>query len=215
MRWKLSVFAIFSLSILAEINFADDLNQAVTKQYDSHLKELFDHFHRNPELSLMEYKTAEKLSKELVDAGFKVTQNLGGTGLIAILENGPGPLIMVRADMDGLPIEEKSGLANASRAKQVDWNGNEVFVMHACGHDVHMTSLVGTARIMADRTKLWSGTLMLLGQPAEERVIGARNMMKENLLLYCVLVLLPQFLFYNYRLSLCNKELHIQKMKVF
>ena len=181
MRWKLSVFAVFLLSILAEINFADDLNQAVTKEYDAHLDELFDHFHRNPELSLMEYKTADKLSRELVEAGFRVTQNLGGTGLIALLENGAGPLIMVRADMDGLPIEEKSGLANASRAKQVDWNGNEVFVMHACGHDVHITSLVGTARIMADKADQWSGTLMLLGQPAEERVMGARNMMRENL----------------------------------
>ena len=181
MNWKFSIIVIFSLLVISEINLADDLKQAVRKEYNSHLHELFDHFHRNPELSLMEYKTADKLSAELADAGFRVTNKVGGTGVIAMLKNGPGPLIMVRADMDGLPVEEKSGLANASRAKQIDWDGNDVFVMHACGHDVHMTSLVGTARLMSERTDQWSGTLMLLGQPAEERVIGARNMMKENL----------------------------------
>ncbi len=181
MRWKFGGAVIFSLLIIAGNNFADDLERAVIKEYEVHLGDLFDHFHRNPELSLMEYKTAARLSKELTDAGFRVTERVGGTGLIALLENGPGPLIMVRADMDGLPVEEKSGLANASRVKQVDWNGNEVFVMHACGHDVHITSLVGTARLMSSRTDQWSGTLMLLGQPAEERVMGARNMMKENL----------------------------------
>jgi hippurate hydrolase len=97
------------------------------------------------------------------------------------MENGEGPLVMFRADMDGLPVEEKSGLSYASQAKQVDPNGDEVFVMHACGHDVHITSLVGTAELMAAKRDQWRGTLMLIGQPAEERVMGAAAMRADNL----------------------------------
>jgi hippurate hydrolase len=107
---------------------------------------------------------------------------VGGTGVGAMLENGPGPLVMLRADMDGLPVEEKSGLENASRKQQVDpITGNEVFTMHACGHDVHITSLVGTARQMAARTDEWQGTLMLVVQPAEERVLGAQAMRDDDI----------------------------------
>lgn len=160
---------------------ADELGDAVEADYRAHLGDLFDYFHRNPELSGMEHKTAARLAKELRAAGFEVTEGVGGTGVVAMMENGPGPLVMMRADMDGLPVEEKSGLPNASRNKQVDWDGNEVFVMHACGHDVHITSLVGTARAMAERRDEWSGTLMLIGQPAEERIGGAKKMMEDNL----------------------------------
>lgn len=160
---------------------AADLSKQVKQDYDAHLGALYDHFHRNPELSKMEHKTAARLAKELRDAGFDVTENVGGTGVVAIMKNGEGPLVMMRADMDGLPVEEKSGLPNASKAKQVDWNGNEVYVMHACGHDVHITSLVGTARVMAASKDKWSGTLMLIGQPAEETVSGARAMMEDKL----------------------------------
>ena len=160
---------------------ADELSESVEKDYQQHLAALYDYFHRNPELSFLETKTAARLATELTAAGFEVTEGVGGTGLVAILENGPGPLVMMRADMDGLPVPEKSGLANASVATQVDWDGNEVPVMHACGHDVHMTSLVGTARVMANSKDTWSGTLMLIGQPAEERVGGAKSMMEDNL----------------------------------
>ncbi len=160
---------------------ADDLDRAVQKDYDRHLEALFKHFHSNPELSYMENKTAARLASELREAGFEVTEGVGGTGVVALMENGPGPMVMMRADMDGLPVEEKSGLPYASRARQVDWDGNEVFVMQACGHDVHITSLVGTARYMAQNRDTWSGTLMLIGQPAEERVGGARNMMEDKL----------------------------------
>ncbi|MEP5766020.1 MAG: amidohydrolase [Halieaceae bacterium] len=160
---------------------ADELSKSVQKDYDRHLESLFDYFHRNPELSSMETQTAARLAKELRAAGFEVTEFVGGTGIVAIMNNGPGPLVMMRADMDGLPVEEKSGLDNASRARQVDWDGNEVFVMHACGHDVHITSLVGTARQMANSRDSWSGTLMLIGQPAEERIGGAKLMMEDNL----------------------------------
>lgn len=158
------------------------LREAIDADYESHLWPLFDHWHRNPELSLMETKTAARLAKELRDAGFKVREGVGGTGVVAIMENGPGPMVMMRADMDGLPVEEKSGLPNASTVEQESpITGEIVPVMHACGHDVHITSLVGTARRMASIRDKWSGTLMLIGQPAEERVMGARAMMEDNL----------------------------------
>ncbi|MDH3903340.1 MAG: M20/M25/M40 family metallo-hydrolase, partial [Xanthomonadales bacterium] len=160
---------------------ADDLSNAVEADYDQHLEALFDYFHRNPELSSMEIKTAARLADELRAAGFEVTEEVGGTGVVAMMKNGPGPLVMMRADMDGLPVPEKSGLPYASTATQIDWDGNEVPVMHACGHDVHITSLVGTARFMAANRDTWSGTLMLIGQPAEERVGGAKSMMKDKL----------------------------------
>lgn len=158
-----------------------DVSKAIADDYQQHLSGLFKHFHQNPELSHMEFKTAKRLAKELSDAGFTVTTGVGKTGVVAILKNGPGPLVMMRADMDGLPVEEKSGLPYASTVKTKDWDGNEVSVMHACGHDVHITSLVGTARQMAARKKDWSGTLMLIGQPAEERVGGAQGMMDDGL----------------------------------
>lgn len=160
---------------------ADELGEAVAADYESHLEELFLHLHRNPELSFQETQTAARLAAELRDAGFEVTEGVGGTGIVALMENGPGPLVMMRADMDGLPVQEKSGLDYASTATQIDPNGNEVYVMHACGHDVHVTGLVGTARQMAARRDNWSGTLMLIGQPAEERIAGARKMMEDDL----------------------------------
>jgi hippurate hydrolase len=154
----------------------------IQADYDAHLGVLFDHFHRNPELSLIEHETAARMADELREAGFEVTEGVGGTGVVAMFENGPGPLVMMRADMDGLPVEEKSGLENASRATQEDpITGNVVPVMHACGHDVHITSLVGTARQMIANRQQWSGTLMLLVQPAEERVLGARAMREDRL----------------------------------
>ena len=160
---------------------SDSLSDDVRQVYDAKLKELFLYFHQNPELSTMEHQTSARLADELASLGYTVHRNVGGTGIVALLENGEGPLVMFRADMDGLPVEEKSGLTYASRAKQIDPNGNEVFVMHACGHDVHITSLVGTAQIMADRRDEWQGTLMLIGQPAEERVMGAAAMRADNL----------------------------------
>jgi hippurate hydrolase len=160
---------------------ADELSDAVSADYDQHLAALYDYFHRNPELSSMEIKTAARLAEELRATGFEVTEGVGGTGIVAMMENGPGPLVMMRADMDGLPVPEKSGLSYASTATQIDWDGNEVPVMHACGHDVHITSLVGTARFMAANRDTWSGRLMLIGQPAEERVGGAKRMMADDI----------------------------------
>ena len=159
-----------------------ELNEAVQADYDGHLAALFDHFHRNPELSTVENETARRMAVELSLAGFDVTEGVGGTGVVAIMKNGAGPLVMMRADMDGLPVEEKSGLENASRAQQKDpITGNMVYTMHACGHDVHITSLVGTARHMATHKDQWKGTLMLVVQPAEERVLGAAAMKEDDI----------------------------------
>jgi hippurate hydrolase len=169
------VFFSFSVS-------ANELGEAVKKDYDEYLWPLFDHFHRNPELSLIEHDTAARMAEELRSAGFDVTEDVGGTGVVAMMKNGDGSLVMMRADMDGLPVEEKSGLENASRKMQIDpITGNEVFTMHACGHDVHITSLVGTARQMAANKDAWRGTLMLVVQPAEERVLGARAMRDDEI----------------------------------
>ena len=162
-------FACLIAVLLGTSAFAADLNTAVRSDYDAYLADLFDHFHRNPELSTVEFETAKRMAAELRATGFGVTENVGGTGVVAMFRNGAGPLVMMRADMDGLPVEEKSGLDNASRAMQIDpITGNEVFTMHACGHDVHITSLVGTARQMVARKDQWNGTLMLIVQPAEE-----------------------------------------------
>ena len=175
-------FVWLAALLLSAPSLADDLGAAVLRDYDDYLAGLFDHFHRNPELSTVEFKTAERMTAELRAAGFEVTDKVGGTGIVATLENGAGPLVMMRADMDGLPVEEKSGLDYASRARQEDpITGNEVFAMHACGHDVHITSLVGTARQMAARRGEWQGTLMLVVQPAEERGLGARAMRDDRI----------------------------------
>lgn len=162
--------------------FSNDLRQVVETDYQTYLADLFDHFHRNPELSLVEYKTAARMARELRSVGFDVTEGVGGTGIVALLSNGEGPTVMMRADMDGLPVEEKSGLSNASIATQKSpITGEVVPVMHACGHDVHITSLVGTARYMSGHRDDWKGKLMLIVQPAEERVIGARAMKQDRL----------------------------------
>jgi len=180
---KKSLFALLGASFLfSSAVFASELADNIKQDYDEYLALLFDHFHRNPELSLVENETAERMAKELGGAGFDVTEGVGGTGLVAILENGDGPLVMVRADIDGLPVEERSGLENASRKQQQSpITGNTVYTMHACGHDMHMTSLVGSARQMSARTDEWSGTLMLVAQPAEERGLGAKMMRKDRI----------------------------------
>jgi len=172
----------FCLIVLPITVGAQNLGSAIHQDYDSYLAALFDHFHRNPELSLAEFATAARMASELRDAGFVVTENVGGTGVVAVMENGDGPLVMMRADMDGLPVEEKSGLSYASTVLQQDpITGDTVPVMHACGHDVHITSLVGTARQMERRRDEWRGTLMLLVQPAEERGLGARAMRDDGI----------------------------------
>lgn len=183
MRIMLSTLAFALLLGGQSLARADaGLSDKVDQQYEDYLQALFVHFHQNPELSLVENQTAKRMAEELSAAGFEVTEGIGGTGVVAILKNGEGPMVSMRADMDGLPVEEKSGLSYASKATQVSpITGQEVPVMHACGHDVHITSLVGTAREMQARKDQWSGTLMLIVQPAEERVLGAKAMMEDGL----------------------------------
>jgi amidohydrolase len=159
----------------------DDLAKAVADDYDAYLADLFVYFHSHPELSFREYETAARLAEELRQAGVEVTEGVGGTGVVGMLRNGDGPLVLVRADIDGLPIKEDSGLAYASVKTQVDITGIEQPVMHACGHDVHATSMVGTARRLAAMRDDWSGTVMFVGQPAEERVGGAKAMLADGL----------------------------------
>ena len=156
------------------------LKQAVEADYP-YLDTLFKHFHANPELSMQEFKTSDRLAKELSDLGYTLTRNIGKTGLVATLKNGEGPTLMIRADMDALPVKEKTGLAYASTVTQTNLEDLVMPVMHACGHDMHMTSLVGVARRMAAMRDQWSGTLQLLGQPAEESLGGALAMVADNL----------------------------------
>ncbi|MEC8771150.1 MAG: M20/M25/M40 family metallo-hydrolase, partial [Pseudomonadota bacterium] len=157
------------------------VKQAVAADYDSHLEDLFVHFHANPELSFFEVETAKRMAVELKAAGLEVTEGVGGTGVVGMVRNGDGPLILLRADMDGLPMPEKTGLDYASTATQVGQDGNEYPVMHACGHDVHITSMVGTARRLMAMKDQWAGTLMFVVQPAEERVGGAAAMLEDGL----------------------------------
>ncbi|MEO0422135.1 MAG: amidohydrolase [Pseudomonadota bacterium] len=159
----------------------EQLERAIDADY-AYLGNLFVHFHENPELSFREEQTAKRLAQELLDAGVpEVTTGVGRTGVVAILRNGPGPVVMIRADMDGLPVRELSGLEYASEAKQTNIFGDEKPVMHACGHDMHMASLVGTARRLVAMREEWSGTVVFIGQPAEERITGAKAMLDDGL----------------------------------
>jgi len=167
---------------LPALSSADEITDAIAVDYNAYLEDLFLHFHENPELSFQEHATAARMAEELRAAGFTVTKNVGQTGVVAILENGPGPLVAMRADMDGLPVKENSGLPYVSMAQQLNpATGQQDFVMHACGHDVHITSLVGTARQLAARRDQWSGTAMLIVQPAEEIGSGAKAMRADNI----------------------------------
>lgn len=142
---------------------------------------LYLDLHQNPELSSHEIQTAAKLATRLRTLGYDVTEHVGGTGVVAIMKNGAGPTIMLRTELDALPVEEKTGLPYASKVRAKDDAGLDVPVMHACGHDLHMASLVGTAAIMARSKDTWHGTLMLVGQPAEETIGGASGMIKDGL----------------------------------
>jgi hippurate hydrolase len=178
----LALGVLFAAPSHADGLAADGLATSVKTDYDRYLAPLFEHFHRNPELSTIETETAARMAQELRDAGFEVSEGVGGTGLVALLRNGDGPLVMMRADMDGLPVQEQTGLEYASEKQQVSpITGETVYTMHACGHDVHITSLVGTARQMAQRRGEWQGTLMLVVQPAEETGAGAKAMKADRI----------------------------------
>jgi amidohydrolase len=142
--------------------------------------ELYLDIHEHPELSSHETQTAAKLAERLRSLGYDVTEHVGGTGVVGILKNGAGPTVMLRTELDALPVEEKTGLPYASKVHAKDDSGRDVPVMHACGHDLHISALVGTAEIMARSKNTWHGTLMLVGQPAEETVSGAKAMIADG-----------------------------------
>jgi amidohydrolase len=165
---------------------AQEVPALVDKQLPS-LVATYQQLHRTPELSHFEAKTSAWLAGELRTAGYTVTDNIGkygdgsqAFGVVGILKNGPGPTLLIRTDMDALPVEEKTGLPYASTVKMKNAAGQEVSVMHACGHDLHMTTMVGVARVMAAEKAEWHGTLMLVGQPAEEVGEGARAMLSDG-----------------------------------
>ncbi|MBZ6196669.1 amidohydrolase [Streptomyces olivaceus] len=147
----------------------------------SGLEDLYRDLHRHPELGLREHRTAKKAADALRESGYDVTEGVGGTGVIGVLANGDGPVVMARADMDALPVEERTGLPYASTETVRDDRGNEQPVMHACGHDVHVTSLIGCARLMARRRDAWKGTFVALFQPSEENGDGADAMVEDGL----------------------------------
>jgi hippurate hydrolase len=159
---------------------ADQIRQRVAEDYP-HLEQLYKYLHTHPELSLQEAQTAARLAQEMKDLGFEVTPKVGGHGLVCVLKNGNGPTVLVRTDMDALPVEEKTGLPYASKVHVRDKNGNDVGVMHACGHDMHMTCWTGTARVLSRMKDRWQGTLVFIGQPAEEIGTGARLMLADGL----------------------------------
>jgi hypothetical protein len=155
------------------------LQQLIAQMYPQ-MRGIYEDLHANPELGFQETRTAAKLAAEMRKLGFEVTEGIGKTGLVAIYRNGAGPTVMVRTELDALPMEEKTGLPYASKAK-AQYNGKESFVAHSCGHDMHMTSWLGTAQALLGLKKQWKGTLMFVAQPSEETVTGAKAMLADGL----------------------------------
>ena len=143
--------------------------------------DLYKHLHENPELSWQEHNTSRLLASKLRDIGFEVTENFPNTAVVAVYKNGSGSTLLIRADMDALPVEEKTNLSYASKVRVTNTDGMEVPVMHACGHDVHMAVLIGTAKQLIKNKKNWTGTLLLILQPAEELGQGSLAMLREGL----------------------------------
>src|SRR3954447_14891706 len=148
---------------------------------EDRLIRVFRHLHANPELGFQEVKTAALVAKEFKDLGYEVHTGIGKTGVVGILKNGPGPVVMFRGDMDGLPVRESTGLGYASKATAATEGGGSTPVAHACGHDAHVTFLLGVAKVMSELKGEWSGTLVLVAQPAEELILGARAMVADGL----------------------------------
>ena len=190
MRSKMNVFWVLVFGFGSQvsgvgINTLKAQNQSWVKQAAlqdfSYLESLYKHCHIHPELSFQELETAKRMASELKSLGFDVTTQVGGNGVVGVLQNGKGPVVMVRCDMDALPVVEQTGKEYASNVQVADETGKTVGVMHACGHDMHMTVWVGTARLLATNKAKWKGTLVFIAQPAEERSGGALNMLKDGL----------------------------------
>lgn len=179
MRRKLLAAMFLACAMSAPVS-AQDLRRAIAGDMGD-LMTLYRDLHQHPELSMQETRSAARMAEEARRAGFTVTTGVGGTGVVAVMENGPGPVLLLRADMDALPVEEQTGLTFASRVRGTSLAGVESGVMHACGHDTHMTTWVGTLRRMAALRSQWSGTLVMVAQPGEEIGAGARAMLEDGL----------------------------------
>lgn len=179
-RLKFSLTLALILPLISAPVLAVDLSASVRGALPE-LERLYLHLHQNPELSYEEQATGQRMATELAGLGFEVVDHFGGHGVVGIYHNGAGPTVMIRADMDALPITEETGKPYASGVTTKDANGNSVGIMHACGHDIHMTSLIGTAEQLMKHKASWKGTLMMVAQPAEEVGGGAKAMLKQGL----------------------------------
>jgi amidohydrolase len=180
LSWICGVLVASLLIVAAATARADDGAAQVNAIYPG-IEKLYIELHRNPELAFHEKRTATTIAARVKALGYTVTTGVGGTGVVAILKNGPGPVVMLRTELDALPIEEKTGLPFASAVKTKNDAGETVPVSHMCGHDLHMAAWVGTAELMVKNRDRWSGTLVLVGQPAEEIVAGATAMIRDGL----------------------------------
>ena len=173
--------AVAAVTAFATPALSADVRSEVDAIYPQ-MQALYRDLHQSPELSNQEVKTAAKLATRLRDLGFEVTTGIGGTGFVGVLKNGAGPTVALRTELDALPVTEATGLPFASRVRVKDSTGAEVGVMHACGHDLHMSAWLGTATILAKDRKSWRGALVLVGQPAEELGVGAKAMIADGVL---------------------------------
>ena len=180
-RMAMKSLAVMLMStILTTPALAQELNEAIRQDLPS-LMTIYRDLHQHPELSLQETRSAGVMAAEARRLGFDVTTGVGGTGVVAVLRNGDGPVLMLRADMDALPVEEQTGLPFASRARGTSLAGVESGIMHACGHDTHMSAWIGVARRLVAMRGQWAGTLVMIGQPAEELGLGAKAMLDDGL----------------------------------
>lgn len=178
---KTSFAAIAALAVaFTSPAHANELRDALASDMPE-LMELYRDLHAHPELSFEEHKTAAKLAARMRDLGFEVTENVGKTGVVSVMRNGDGPVVMLRADMDGLPVVEQTGLPFASKETATPASGVTTGVMHACGHDTHMTAFIGAAQLLSERKDEWQGTLVMILQPAEELGLGAVAMLEDGL----------------------------------
>ena len=177
------LFAILS-AVIISCSVASVLAETPAEwaaQHADELVEIYRQFHLHPELSSQETETAGHIAELWKEAGAEVHTGVGGTGVVGLIRNGSGPTLMLRTDLDALPVVENTGLAYASKVRVPNKDGGTTGVMHACGHDIHMTSLVGVARFLTSHKADWAGTIILVGQPAEERGEGARRMLDDGL----------------------------------
>ena len=177
---RIPIIAVAAVAALPVPAHADAIGDAVSRDMPG-LMAIYRDLHANPELSFQEVRSAKVMAEAARKAGFTVTEKVGRTGVVAVLKNGEGPTVLIRADMDGLPVTEQTGLPFASTKKGISTAGVESGIMHACGHDTHMTAWIETVRLMASHKGEWSGTLVMIGQPAEELGLGALEMLADGL----------------------------------